>query len=96
MRARHPSNRFIQSGITRPGSLHRQLRVPDGTALPKTFLEEIKATPIGKMVSNPTKTGIREIKVTRLVKQRAVLALSLERFSEERFGHSTRRGGTEG
>ena len=56
------------------GSLHRQLGVPQKETIPKTLLTEIKGTPVGETAKNPTKTGKRRVKVTGLLKKRAVLA----------------------
>lgn len=62
------------------GALHTQLGVPKSKTIPKTLLGEIKRTDIGKTVTNPTKTGKRRIKGTRLLKKRAVLAYTLREF----------------
>ena len=61
------------------GALHRQLEIPKTKRIPITLLEEIRTTPIGKRIRNPTKTGKRRITVTRLLKQRAVAALNMRR-----------------
>lgn len=55
-------------------SLHRQLKIPCEVKIPITLLRKIKGTEIGLTVLNPTKTGKRRIKVTRLLKYRANLA----------------------
>jgi len=55
-------------------SLHRQLEIPCDVKIPITLLKKIKGTEIGITISNPTKTGKRNIKVTRLLKSRASLA----------------------
>ncbi len=60
-------------GGHKEGSLHRQLDVPMDKTIPQTLLTEIKDTPIGENVHNPTKIGKRKVKVTRLLKQRATL-----------------------
>jgi len=74
--------KWIQSALSKhkPGSLSRQLQVPVKDNIPFTLLEKIKTTPIGKTITNPTKKGKKRIKVTRLLKQRAVLALNLKRI----------------
>lgn len=56
------------------GALHRQLEVPQSEKIPSTLLNEIKNTPVGKVAHNPTKTGKKSVKVTGLLKKRAVLA----------------------
>lgn len=59
------------------GSLHKQLGVPMDTKIPKALLTRIKNADIGKTIKNPSKTGKRRIKVTGLLKKRAVLAHTL-------------------
>jgi len=54
------------------GLLHRQLKVPQNRRIPKTLLEEIKVTDLNERIKNPTKTGKRDIKVTRKLKKRVV------------------------
>jgi hypothetical protein len=75
-------NLWIQDALKghTPGATHRQLGVPLDKKIPKTFLTKIKNTEIGKTIQNPTKTGKRRIKITRLLKQRAVLAHTLRSF----------------
>lgn len=68
------SSSKVGSGVT-----HRMLGVPKSQKLPFTFLEEIRATPIGKWAKNPTQIGKPRVKVTPLLKKRAVLALNLKR-----------------
>lgn len=70
---------WIQDAVKKgkKGSLHRQLGVPKNKTIPKALLNKIKATPIGKKIKNPAKTGKRRVKVTRLLKKRAVLAHTL-------------------
>lgn len=58
------------------GALHRQLGVPQKQRIPKTLLEKIMRTDVGKRIRNPTKTGKGSIRVTRLLKQRANFALN--------------------
>ena len=74
--------KWIQSALSKhkPGSLSHQLQIPVKENIPFTLLEKIKTTPIGKIIINPTKSGKRRIKVTKLLKQRAVLALNLKRI----------------
>lgn len=59
------------------GLFHKQLGVPVKQRIPKTLVKEIVETPIGKKVRNPTKIGKKSMKVTRLMKQRAVFALNV-------------------
>jgi len=62
------------------GALSRQLGIPEKENIPMTLLNKIAKAKIGDTVSNPTKTGKKRIKVTRLLKKRAVLARTLKRF----------------
>jgi len=64
----------------KPGSLSRQLNIPVKDNIPFTLLEKIRQTQIGTTITNPTKSGKRRIKVTKLLKQRAVMALNLKRI----------------
>ena len=75
-------NYWIQGAMKKhkPGSLSRQLEVPVKDNIPFTLLEKIRTAPIGTTVKNPAKAGKRRIHVTRLLKQRAVLALNLKRI----------------
>ena len=59
------------------GALHRQLKIPKSKRIPTTTLEAIRKAPIGSTIKNPCKTGKRRIKVTRLLKKRAVAALNM-------------------
>jgi len=58
------------------GALHRQLGISIKKKIPVTLLRKIKNTPLGKTVKNPTKTGRKKYKVTRLMKQRVVQDLN--------------------
>jgi len=71
---------WIQSAIKKKGALSRQLGIPIQKNIPFTLLEKIRRAKIGSTITNPTKTGKRKIKVTRLLKRRAVLALTLKRL----------------
>jgi len=75
---------WIQHAVKRPGALSRQLGIPVRDNIPKTLLEKIAKTPIGKTIRNPTKKGKRRIRVTRKLKKRAVLALTLKRLAEKK------------
>ena len=73
---------WIQNAVSKhkKGSLHRQLGVPKDKKIPKSLLARIKKTEIGNTVKNPCKTGKRKMKVTPLLKKRAVLAYTLRSF----------------
>jgi len=73
---------WIQDAVKKhkKGSLHKQLDIPAKKKIPKRLLSKIKAAPIGKTIKNPTRTGKRRVRVTGLLKKRAVLAHTLRRF----------------
>jgi hypothetical protein len=73
---------WIQDAVSKhkKGSLHKQLGVPMNKRIPKRLLSRIKSADIGKTVHNPSRTGKRRVKVTGLLKKRAVLAYTLRRF----------------
>lgn len=54
------------------GQLHRMLGIPKDEKIPQTLLSKIIRTPIGKVIKNPTKKGKKKIKVTTLLKRRAL------------------------
>ncbi len=56
------------------GSLSRMLEIREQDNIPLTLLRKIKNSGIGKTIKNPTKTGKRRIKITKLLKKRAVFA----------------------
>mgnify|MGYP000047013403 CR=1 FL=1 len=66
------------------GALSRQLNIPVEKNIPKTLLRKIKATKIGSTIRNPTKTGKARIKVTKKLKKRATLALTLKEIAEKK------------
>jgi len=75
-----PGAKFIQSAITKPGALRSQLNVKSGQKIPKTFLNKIADAPVDTRVTNPTKTGKKSVKVTKLLKRRASLARTLSKL----------------
>jgi hypothetical protein len=79
-------NKWIPGALEhhKEGSLHRMLGVPRSETIPFTFLETIRNTTIGKTAKNPTQIGKPSVKVTQLVKSRAVLALNLKRIGQKR------------
>jgi len=71
---------WIQEAIHkgRKGALSRQLDIPEKDNIPVALLRVIKYADIGEMVHNPTSKGKKWIKVTRLLKRRAVMAMTLK------------------
>jgi hypothetical protein len=78
-------NNWIPDAVKnhKPGSLHRMLDVPQSETIPFTLLDKTCHTPIGKTVKNPTQTGKKKVKVTKLVKKRSCLALTLKRIGKK-------------
>lgn len=60
------------------GSLSRMLGIPEKDNIPLTLLRKIVKTETGMIIRNPTKSGKRKIKVTRLLKKRASFALTVK------------------
>jgi len=58
------------------GALHKQLGIPMNKNIPVTLLAKIKHTSIGKTIKNPTKTGRKKYKITRLMKKRVQLVIN--------------------
>ena len=76
---------WIQSALRgKGGELSRQLEIPVEDNIPFTLLRKIRDTKIGDIVVNPTKTGKKQIRVTRLLKRRAVLALTLKNINRRK------------
>lgn len=72
--------KFIKKIGIRKGALSRQLGIPEEKNIPMTLLNKIVAAKAGETIRNPTMTGKRRIKVTRLVERRAILARTLKRL----------------
>jgi len=74
------AKKFIKKAALKKGALSRQLGIPEKDNILFTLLEKIKKAEIGTTIKNPTKSGKQEIKVTKKLKKRAVLALTMKRF----------------
>ena len=70
--------KWMRKVAIRKGTLSRQLGIPIEDNIPITLLRAIQNAKIGSTIKNPTKTGKAHIKVTRLLKRRAVLAITLK------------------
>lgn len=81
-RKRNKKNFWIPK--IKKGALSRQLGIPEDAIIPMPLLERIKNTPVGSEVSNQWGIGKRYIKVTTLLKKRAVLAHTLKRMGRRR------------
>ena len=71
---------WIQKAIKKPGSLHKQLKIPEDKKIPMALLKKIVAAKAGDEI-----TFNRErIKVTRLMEQRAIAAINLKNISKKK------------
>ncbi len=59
-----------------------QLGIPPSEKVPLTFLQAIVDTKIGMMAHNPTSMGHKMVKVTALIKKRAVALLNADRANK--------------
>ncbi len=62
------------------GALSRQLGIAIKDNIPKTLLNKIIKAKAGETIRNPTKSGKKRIKVTRLLEERAIFARTLKSF----------------
>jgi hypothetical protein len=74
------AKKWIRKAKIKKGTLSRQLDIPEEDDIPITLLRAIRDADIGDTIKNPTKMGKQKIKVTQLLKKRAVLAITLKRI----------------
>ena len=72
--------KFIQKIGLKKGALSRQLKIPEKDNIPVTLLNKIIKAKAGDTIRNPTKSGKRRIKVTRLLERRAIFAKTLKKL----------------
>lgn len=77
-------NYWIQKVHMKKGALSRQLKIAEKSNIPKTLLNKIVGARAGQTISNPTQTGRKRIKVTRLLERRAILARNLKNIRRRR------------
>jgi hypothetical protein len=75
---------WIQKVKTKKGALHRQLSIPENEKIPFTLLDKIIAAKPGETIKNPTKTGKKTYKVTKLIEKRANYARNLKNISKKK------------
>jgi len=63
--------------LKRKYPLKNHLNIPKDHKIPTSILIKIRNAPIGCIIRNPTKVGKRKIKVTKLLKRRAIATLNL-------------------
>ena len=78
---------WIQEAEKNEGALSRQLGIPIRKNIPVTLLRKIKKAKIGTKIRTPA--GVK--RVTRLLKKRAVLALTLKKLSRKKKKRKSRR-----
>jgi len=74
--------KWIQKAVNKPGTLHRQLEIPKDKDIPMALLRKIVKAKAGQEITNPSKTGKKKIKVTRLLERRAILAINLKNIKK--------------
>ncbi|MBI2449062.1 hypothetical protein HYV49_02075 [Candidatus Pacearchaeota archaeon] len=75
---------WIQKTGLKKDVFSNQLGIPPKQKIPMSLLNRIIAAKPGDMVKNPSKIGKKSIKVTPLLKKRAILVRNLKRISEAR------------
>lgn len=78
------NKKWIQKANIKEGSLSRQLGIPERENIPKELLIKIKNAKTGTHIENPTKKGHKTIPVTKKLKKRANLALTLKELAKKR------------
>ena len=76
--------RWIQKVIWHPGTLHKELEISKSKKIPSKLINKIVSAEIGKIITNPTTTGKKKIKVTRLLKRRVSLLRNLENIHNKK------------
>lgn len=74
------AKKFLKDVKFKKGALSKQLKIPEKDNIPMTLLDKIIDAKAGQTIRNPTKSGKRRIKVTRLLERRAILARNLKNF----------------
>lgn len=60
------------------GALSKQVEIPEKKDIPLTLLRKIVKTKTNEKLKNPTKSGKKRMKATRLLKKRAQFALNMK------------------
>jgi len=76
--------KWIQKAKVKKGALSRQLHIAEKKDIPMSLLNKIISAKAGETIRNPTKTGKRRIKVTRLLERRSILARTFKRMRRRR------------
>lgn len=73
---------FIKNATKHKGALHRSLGIPRTKNIPTTLLDKIKMAKVGGYMYNPYSVGKRNIRITKVLKKRTNLALTLRKFKK--------------
>ncbi len=76
--------KWIQKTGLKKDVFSNQLDIPPKNKIPMVLLNRIIAAKRGDIVKNPANIGKKSIKVTSLLKKRAILVRNLKRISEDR------------
>jgi len=71
---------WIKKAIKKPGSLHKQLKIPEDKKIPMALLKKIVAAKAGDKITFKDK----KIKVTKLMERRAIAAINLKNISKKK------------
>jgi len=82
-------NDWLSKIKLKTGALSKQLGIPEDKNIPMDLLLKIKDTEYGFVVKNKHGIGKKYIKVTTLLKKRAILAINLKKLGEK----NKKRGG---
>lgn len=69
--------KFIQEAHIKKGALHNQLGISKSEKIPSSLLDKIINAKPGAIIVNPSSSGKKRIKVTRLLDRRALFARNL-------------------
>lgn len=72
--------KFLQKINLKKGALSKELGIPEDENIPCKLLYKLNAASSGDNVKNPTNVGKLEIYVTKKMKKRVNLALTLKRI----------------
>ena len=78
------ADKFLQKIKFKRGTLSRQLGIPIKKNIPIILLNKIIRAHAGQTIRNPSRSGKRVIKVTRLLERRAILARNLKNFKKRK------------
>ena len=78
------TDKWLQRIKMKKGVLSKQLGIAEEKNIPITLLDKIIKAKAGETIKNPTMSGKKNIKVTRILERRAILAKNLKNISKKR------------